>query len=175
MTISVTAVNDAPVAAADSDTTAEDIAVDVDVLANDTDVENDSLNVSAYTNGTNGTVSKNTNGTLNYDPADNFNGTDSFTYTVNDGTVDGNVATVSITVTAVNDAPVAEDQAASTNEDAALENEPLDVSDVDGGDTLSYTVDTEVANGTLEINTDGTFTYTPAKDYTTAPTPSPTR
>ncbi len=166
VSITVSAVNDAPVAVADSDTTAEDTAKDIDVLANDTDTESDTLSVSDFdaASAQGGTVSEN-NGKLNYAPAANFNGTDSFTYTVNDGTVDGNVATVSITVTAVNDAPVAEDQAASTNEDAALENEPLDVSDVDGGDTLSYTVDTEVANGTLEINTDGTFTYTPAKDY----------
>ena len=72
---------------------------------------------------------------MTYTPAANYNGPDSFTFTVNDGTVDSNVATVSITVSAVNDAPVADDQSVTTAEDTAKAI-TLAGTDVDG-DTLT--------------------------------------
>ena len=59
----------------------------------------------------------NADGSFTYTPNANFNGTDSFTYTASDGTADSNVATVTITVDAVNDAPVAVNDAATTDED----------------------------------------------------------
>ena len=61
---------------------------------------------------TNGTAVVNADNTITYTPTADFNGEDSFTYTANDGTVDSNVATVTITVNAVNDAPVAGDDSA---------------------------------------------------------------
>ncbi len=59
-------------------------------------------------------------GSFTYTPNANFNGTDSFTYTASDGTAASNVATVTITVTRVNDAPVAVNDAATTDEDTAV-------------------------------------------------------
>ena len=75
---------------------------------------------------------------LTYTPAANYNGPDSFTFKANDGTVDSNVATVSITVTAVNDAPVANAQAVTTDEDTA---KAITLSgDRRRGSALTYTV-----------------------------------
>jgi hypothetical protein len=99
--------NRAPTAVDDSVTTAEDTPTNIAVLSNDTDVDGDARSVSAFaaTSAQGGMVSKNADGTLKYTPAANFNGTDSFTYTVSDGIGGTATATVNITVTPVPDAP----------------------------------------------------------------------
>ena len=80
------------------------------MLANDTDVDaGTTLTATLVANAANGTVTLAANGSFTYTPNANFNGTDSFTYTASDGTAVSNVATVTITVGAVNDAPVAAD------------------------------------------------------------------
>jgi hypothetical protein len=110
----VTPINDAPVAANDSYTTNENTALTVAagaILANDTDVDGGALTVSPVSGPANGTVTLNPDGEFTYTPAANFNGTDSFTYTANDGQADSNVATVTLTVTPIN-AAVTIDQAA---------------------------------------------------------------
>src|SRR5205823_1785254 len=107
--IAITAVNDAPVAVNDSYTTAEDITLDVaaaGVLANDSDVDGDSLSALLVSQPTHGTLTLNSDGSFSYTPAANYHGTDSFTYKANDGQADSGIATVNITITAVNDAPV---------------------------------------------------------------------
>jgi len=96
----------APTANNDSATTDEDTPVDINVLANDTEPDGDTLSVIAVTQGTNGTVSINPNKTVHYAAALNFFGNDSFTYTIDDGHGGQSTATVSVTVNAVNDAPV---------------------------------------------------------------------
>jgi CSLREA domain-containing protein len=106
--INVAPVNDAPVAVADSYSTNEDTpitAVVPGVLGNDSDVDGNALSAFLVSGPSHGTVSFNSNGSFTYTPAANYNGPDSFTYKANDGSVDSNVATVSITVNAVNDAP----------------------------------------------------------------------
>lgn len=95
----------APIANNDTATTDEDTPVDVNVLANDTEPDGDTLNVSSVTQGTNGTVSINPDKTVHYAPALNFFGSDSFTYTIDDGHGGTATATVNVTVNAVNDAP----------------------------------------------------------------------
>jgi len=107
VSITVTPVNDAPVANDDSATIAEDTPTNIAVLSNDTDAENDALSVSSFTQPSQGKVTENTDGTLHYEPAanSNFNGTTTFTYTVSDGNGETDTATVTVTVTAVNDAP----------------------------------------------------------------------
>ncbi|HQH36618.1 MAG TPA: Ig-like domain-containing protein, partial [Anaerolineaceae bacterium] len=120
-TITVTPVNDAPVAVDDTATTAEDTPVDILVstlLANDTDIDGDTLSLTAVSNPSNGTVALAV-GVVTFTPADNFHGEAGFDYTVSDGTLT-DTGHVTITVTPVNDAPVADDQSLSTPEETAL-------------------------------------------------------
>jgi hypothetical protein len=99
---------------------------------------------------------------VTYTPNTDYNGADSFTFRVNDGTADSNLATVSIAVIAVNDLPVAEDQAVSTDEDTAVAI-VLTGSDVEG-DGLTYSVVDGPTNGVLN-GTAPNVTYTPNADY----------
>ena len=101
---------------AQSVATDEDTAVAITLTANDVDGDTLTWSVGAAANGTLSGTAPN----LTYTPNLDYNGGDSFTFFVNDGTVDSNTATVSITVNAVNDAPVAADDAYSVDEDAVL-------------------------------------------------------
>jgi hypothetical protein len=105
-TITVNPVNDLPIANDDSATTNEDNSVDISVLANDTDVDGDSLSVDSVTQPVNGTTSINLDGTVKYTPNANFNGSDSFSYTADDGNGGTDTANVTINVNPVNDLPV---------------------------------------------------------------------
>ena len=118
--ITVTAVNDAAEAKNDSVTMAEDSAVRVDVLANDSDVEGDALIANIVTGPAHGTLVRNTDGTFTYTANRDYFGADSFTYKANDGQIDSNLATVSITVTQVNDKPEATNLVLSSPEDTGL-------------------------------------------------------
>src|SRR5207253_2203849 len=124
VSISVSAVNDAPSAANDSFSTAEDtpltIAAAAGVLVNDTDVDGNALTALVVTQPAHGTLTLNADGSFIYTPAANANGPDSFTYRANDGSADSNVATVTVAVSAVNDAPSAADDSYTTNEDTPL-------------------------------------------------------
>jgi len=162
--VTVTAVNDAPVANDDTATTNEDNAATISVLTNDTDVDGDSLIVSGVTQPTNGTAGINLDGTVTYTPNANFNGSDSFTYTISDGNGGTATANVNITVNPVNDAPVCvSPQSGSTNEDTAL-NGSVACTDVDNL-TLTYSKVSNPSHGTVTVNSNGTFTYTPAANY----------
>ena len=77
------------------------------MLGNDTDVDGDTLTAVLVSGPAHGTLTLNADGSFTYTPDANYNGSDSFTYKANDGSADSNVATVSLTVSAVNDAPVA--------------------------------------------------------------------
>src|SRR6266576_7341784 len=90
------------------------------VLANDTDVDGNPLTAIVVTQPAHGTVTLNADGSFTYTPALNSNGSDSFTYKANDGTLDSNVVTVSITVAAVNDAPAAVNDSYNATEDTPL-------------------------------------------------------
>src|SRR5262249_20318700 len=122
-TITVTGVNDAPVARDDAFSTDEDTPLTVNapgVLGNDTDVEGDSLTAALVSGPAHGTLALNADGSSTYTPAADYNGPDSFTYKPRDGAVDSNTATVTLTVRSVNDAPAARDDSYTTNEDTAL-------------------------------------------------------
>ena len=104
VSLTITPVNDAPVANNDSVTTNEDFAVTVFVRSNDTDVDGDPLTVDQFTQGANGTVTLQASGNLVYTPTANFFGTDTFTYRVRDtGLLVSNTATVTVTVAPVAD------------------------------------------------------------------------
>ena len=145
----------------DSATTDEDTTVDVDVLANDTDADGGTLTIATFTQPTNGTVTQ-VAGKLRYAPAANFHGSDSFTYRATDGIEQSNLATVTVTVNSVNDAPVANDSAEATAEDTPLTSS-VSASDVDG-DTLTFALVGPAPAG-LAFNTNGSFTYTPPTDF----------
>jgi VCBS repeat-containing protein len=163
--MTVTAVNDAPVAVADSASVAEDGTVNVNVLSNDTDPENDTLTVAAVTQGAHGAVVINPDKTVKYTPSANYNGSDTFTYTISDGNGGSATGTVTMTVTAVNDAPVAVADSASVAEDGTVNVNVLS-NDTDlENDTLSVTAVTQGAHGAVVINPDKTVKYTPAANY----------
>ena len=171
VSLTVTPVNDAPVAVADSYTTAEDTALTVaaaGVLTNDTDVEGSALSAVLVTGPAHGTLALNANGGFVYTPATNYNGADSFTYKPNDGSVDGNIVTVSLAVTPINDAPVAVADSYTTAEDTALTVAAAGVlandTDVEGS-ALSAVLVSGPAHGTLALNANGGFVYTPAANY----------
>jgi|GEM_PF-1444474 len=104
ITVAVNGANDAPAATSVAQSGSEDTAISGSVSATDTD--RDALTYTALTSPQHGTVVFNPNGSYTYTPAANYAGTDSFTFKASDGTLDSNTATVSITVTPVNDAPV---------------------------------------------------------------------
>ena len=150
----------APVAVDDTATVAEDSEVSVAVLSNDSDADGDTLTIESFTQGTNGSVVI-SGSNLVYTPSANFNGSDSFTYTINDGTGLTDTATVSVTVTAVNDNPVANDDSATTEEDVAVTiNLVANDTDIDG-DSLSIESVGTASNGSVVNNGNGTVTYTP--------------
>jgi VCBS repeat-containing protein len=172
--ITVTAVNDAPVAAGDSYSTDEDTALTIPaagVLGNDTDGESSALHAVLASGPSHGTLTLNADGSFTYTPSADFNGADSFSYRANDGDADSNVATVTIAVKPVNDAPAAVADSYSTDEDRPLTIAAAGVlgndSDADG-QTLHAALVTGPAHGTLTLNADGSFTYTPAADYSGA-------
>jgi VCBS repeat-containing protein len=158
-------VNCSPVAVNDTATVAEDSGANtIDVRANDTDTDGGNKLVFSKTNGAHGTVSiTNAGANVSYTPSANYCGPDSFTYTLNGGST----ATVSVTVTCVNDSPVAENDAQTLAEDSGANT--IDVlandTDVDGGPkTVEST--TNGAHGAVAITNGGNdVSYTPDANY----------
>ena len=168
VTVTVTPVNDPPVAVDDTATTPEDTPVTIDVLDNDSDVDGDTITVTAVTQpSSGGTVSINGDGTVRLTPAANFSGTVTFTYTVSDGTVT-RTATVTVTVTAVNDPPVAVNDAYSVIEGQTLVVPAPGVltndSDVDDA-TLTAARVTSPSRGMLTLLPTGGFSYESESGY----------
>ncbi len=175
--VTIVAVNDPPAAAADGFTTAEDtvlVQAASGVLANDGDPDSSAtLAAALVTPPSHGTLVLNADGSFSYTPAADFNGIDTFaykavaTYGPSDPTVDTNVATVTITVTPVNDAPVARADAFTTPEDTPLSLAAPGVlaGDTDVDSALTAELVSGPAHGTVSLNPDGSFVYTPAGNY----------
>ena len=164
-------VNDAPAARDDSFSTDEDAALTIlaaGVLGNDTDVDSNTLAAVLVSGPSHGALTLNANGSFTYKPAANYFGSDAFTYRASDGTDGSGVATVSLTVNAVNDAPVVSNDSYVTNEDAALVVAVPGIlgNDSDAeGDGLSAVLVSGPSHGSMAFSADGSFTYTPGANY----------
>ena len=171
ISLTVNPINDPPTADSGAATTDEDLPVTITLTGGDIDA--DPLTFAIATGPANGSLSvitliNDTTAEVTYTPAADFNGTDSFTFSVNDGTVASAPATIALTVNPVNDPPVADAGTASTDEDIAV-TITLNGSDVEG-DALTFAIVTGPGNGALgaitQINdTSAEVTYTPATDF----------
>ncbi|OYP06557.1 RTX toxin, partial [Vibrio parahaemolyticus] len=157
-------INDAPNAKNDVITTEEDTAVTIDVLVNDSDVEGDVLSIqSASVPSEQGSVDI-VDGKLVFTPAENFNGEATITYIVTDGDLTDE-AKVSVTVTPVNDSPVAVDDTVSTQEDTVVTIDVLpNDSDVDGDKLSIQSASVPKEQGTVEV-VNGKLVFTPAENF----------
>ncbi|EOG7626151.1 tandem-95 repeat protein, partial [Vibrio parahaemolyticus] len=157
-------INDAPNAENDVITTEEDTAVTIDVLVNDSDVEGDALSIqSASVPKEQGTVEV-VDGKLVFTPAENFNGEATISYIVTDGDLTDE-AKVSVTVTPVNDSPVAVDDTTSIQEDTAVTIGVLtNDTDVDGDKLSIESASVPKEQGTVEV-VDGKLVFTPAENF----------
>ncbi|WP_148714754.1 retention module-containing protein [Chitinolyticbacter meiyuanensis] len=162
--------NSAPDAQDVSVTTTEDTALNGQLTA--TDVDGDPLSFSKGSDPVHGTVTVNPNGSWTYTPNPDYNGNDSFTVVVSDGKGGTDTVTVNVGVTPVNDAPVltdtngnplGNDLSVTTPEDTPV-NGQLTATDVDG-DPLSFSKGSDPAHGTVTVNPDGSWTYTPNANY----------
>ncbi len=156
--ISVLAVNDIPTGTDQSVTTAEDTAKAI--ILNGSDVES-AVTFNVISGPSHGALSG-TAPNLTYTPTANYNGTDGFTYKINDGAADSSVVNVAITVTAVNDAPTTSDQNITTAQ-ATSKPITLTATDVDSA-SLTYTIVNQPSHGAL-TGTAPNFTYTPQNNY----------
>ncbi|MFW1057271.1 tandem-95 repeat protein, partial [Vibrio parahaemolyticus] len=157
-------INDAPNAENDVITTEEDTAVTIDVLVNDSDVEGDALSIqSASVPSEQGSVDI-VDGKLVFTPAENFNGEATITYIVTDGDLTDE-AKVTVTVTPVNDSPVAVDDTTSIQEDTAVTIDVLtNDTDVDGDKLSIQSASVPEAQGKVEI-VEGKLVFTPAENF----------
>ncbi len=169
ITVTITAVNDRPVATPGlSGTVVEDAVDAVGGTLAGTDADADTLNYTLDVQAQHGFVAVDAStGTWTYTPDPDFHGTDTFMFTVNDGTLISAPAEVTVFVTAVNDAPViGGDLSLTTDEDVELSipRSTLPISDVDG-DALAVSIGNPPAHGTIVIDPGGAFVYTPDADY----------
>jgi alpha-tubulin suppressor-like RCC1 family protein len=158
VSLTVTAVNDTPVAAAQSVTTAEDTALPITLTG--TDVEGSTLTFAITVPPQHGTLSG-TGSSRSYTPALNYNGPDSFSFTVNDGQLTSTAAVIAITVQPVNDAPVANPVAVTSVPNVAFTLSGIDIE----SSPLTFSIVTPPASGTL-TGTSPQLVFTPAAAFT---------
>lgn len=166
--VTVTGQNDGPVATALTGSIGEDGAA-ITLTPNYTDVDSgDTHSVTVDTTGTHGHVTVNPDGTFNYDAGGQFEGlragqaaTDTFHYTVTDGSGATSTQAVTITINGENDAPVAQALTGSVGENGAAITLTPNYSDADVGDSHAITLDTTGVQGKVTLNPDGTFSYDP--------------
>jgi VCBS repeat-containing protein len=163
-TLTITNVQDVPVAVDQTASTSEDTFVDIPVTTGASDADGDTLIVSAVTDGAQGTTAIRPGDQLvRYTPAANTNGLDSFTFTISDGHGNTASATVDVTIAAEDDAPSCPADSVDVTEDLAADS-GVACTDADEGDTLSYEVVDQPAKGAVTMAADGSFTYTPDAD-----------
>ncbi|MCU7853614.1 MAG: DUF1800 family protein [Candidatus Thiodiazotropha sp. (ex Monitilora ramsayi)] len=160
VSVAITPQNDAPIADNDSGTVSEGGSITIAVLTGDTDADGDSLSVTNLTTPSHGTVSLNSDGSVTYTHNGSNTISDSFTYTASDGVSESAVATVSISVSPQNDAPIADNDSGTVSEGGSITIAVL-TGDTDAdGDSLSVTNLTAPSQGTAHLNNDGSVIYT---------------
>jgi VCBS repeat-containing protein len=167
VTVTVDPVNDAPVAVVDGYSVDEDGSLSVaaaGVLANDSDVDGDAISAILVSGVSNGTLTLNADGSFDYAPDADFNDDDIFSYKANDSSVDSGTVLVTITVNAVNDAPVANSDVTVTTDEDVPVGITLTATDVEG-DSLTYTIVSGPSNGSVSVGTGAARTYTPDPDF----------
>jgi uncharacterized repeat protein (TIGR01451 family) len=156
---------DVPVANADMFTVAEDSSTALNVRANDTGLGDVPI-MTVATDPPHGTVMVNANGTIQYTPDPDYFGPDSFTYTITDSTGQSSMAMVTINVTSVNDVPVAVNDAFTVAEDSGATVFPVLANDTGLGDApVVIIAASDPAGGTVNINANGTVSYTPDPNF----------
>ena len=173
LTVSASA-NTPPVANNTTVTTDEDIATNIPVTAVATDANGDALtyaNFDAVSTQGGAVTVDGSNTVLTYTPKANFNGTDTFTFSVSDGVDNSNTATLTIVVNAVNDAPVCQDVTLDTDTDVPLDinvaNKLLSTCTDAEGDPITLQATTQPTQPGSMLTFDGvnTLTYTPAANF----------
>jgi N-acetylneuraminic acid mutarotase len=173
--LTILPVNDAPVAAADAyfvDKNTPLVVSAPGVLSNDTDVESDPLTVALVAAPATGALVFAADGSFTYTPVQGFTGVVSFTYRANDGALDSGVSTVTLTVTSPNNRPTTHRDAYGVFRDTTIsvpssQGVLANDNDVDG-DALTALLVSGPSNGTLALNPNGSFTYTPTSGFTGA-------
>ena len=169
VSVTITPVNDAPAAAADSISTNEDTPATIDVLANDSDVDGDALSISSATIESGGGSVAVGDGVLEFTPAADSTDAVTIRYAVSDGAL-SDTAVVSVSVVPVNDAPVAADDSGTAAEDTPV---LIDVLANDGdvdGDALRIASAAVTSGGGSVALRDSLLEYTPAADDTAGAT-----
>lgn len=176
--VDIQVIDGTPIARPDTYSVAEDTNLQISaangVLRNDADIAGDPLTAVLANGPANGTVTLNADGSFNYQPNPNFFGSDQFTYRASDGTLQSPVTTVTISVTGVADPPSATDDTY-----LAFENQTFTVGPAEGvlandnepdGDIVTAILVSNVQQGTLSLNPNGSFSYTPPQDFNGAVT-----
>nr|WP_164837180.1 Ig-like domain-containing protein [Vibrio alfacsensis] len=177
--IGVTPVNDAPnIVDGNGAPLGDDVSIEtsedtpVSGKLNAADIDGDALTFNKTTDPTNGSVTVDADGNWTYTPNDDYHGSDSFTVEVSDGQGGTDTITVNIGVTPVNDAPnivdgngapLGDDVSVETSEDTPVSGK-LNAADIDG-DALTFNKTTDPTNGSVTVDADGNWTYTPNDDY----------
>jgi len=165
VTINVFPVNTAPDAIDDFVNVTLNETYTGDVSFNDIDADNDNITYTVDEGVSNGTLTLNEDGSYTYTPNTDYIGADEFTYVMCDQTLLCDTATVFINVVEANEGPVAINDSYTIEEDAILTANVGDNDTDADGDALTFEVTTTVTNGTLELNPDGSFTYTPDAEF----------
>ncbi|MDX1918224.1 MAG: Ig-like domain-containing protein [Candidatus Caenarcaniphilales bacterium] len=164
--LNVTSLNQSPIANDDLANTDLDTPITIDVLGNDSDPEMDAISISAFTQPSAGDIVLNPDNTFTYTPKPGFIGTDIFTYQITDGNGNLDLAKVTIQINAVNGAPNAVDDAVSTKQGSTVKVDVLSNDNDPDNDKLTISDFTQPSAGTVVINPDNTFSYTPNPSFT---------
>ena len=161
--VSVTAVNDAPACADGTTSGAEDTEQSGALPCHDVDLT-DTLTYAQVGTAGHGTAVVGSGGSWTYTPDANWSGSDSFAFRVDDGTLSSSTATMDVTVTAVDDAPVCPASATTSGAEDSRQSDTVTCTDIDGP-ALRYALVGAAGHGIAAVAQDGAWVYDPAPDY----------